>query len=558
MIHADLHEKGSRVVLKADDHASAGKLERTIDRLPFAISAGDWCWIISLYDLWLFKDFIGLERPLKLSMTKRLRDKVSLLSGPGPALPELNLKRPLLPFHIDGVQFMTSRNALMADTMGLGKSAQTIAAYRVMQKRGLAKHAIFLVTKSGLEHWCEQIDIMFDDMEYVVVEGKPKDRLKIYKEKHQVYIVSLDTFKRDATKLSPGHNKALKKIWTNSVVVVDEVHRIKHCNTVAAKACYKIARYAPWRWGLSGTPLDGRVENLYGVMAFLDRDFFINKKVCLDYHAELDFWGNVATYKNMDELNTKLKTLMIRRLKENVWKELPDKTYQDHFIDLSKDEKKLYQQIKKQEMDMLSDEVNEKINLSLPVTLLTYGQSCTDTPALLDPNWTKPSTKMLECHEILSELTPVSKVVIFTKFARMCHILHEWLPWRSEVFTGELTHKERKVRQDRFLTNPDVRVFIMDTAGAQAIDLHGKMVDDVWHQGADYLIRYDSLWNPAMNAQVEDRIHRIGQTEQVTIIDLICRGTVEERVRKALRQKQYITQRIIEGKITRDQCQDLM
>jgi SNF2 family DNA or RNA helicase len=260
----------------------------------------------------------------------------------------------------------------------------------------------------------------------------------------------------------------------------------------------------------------------------------------------------------MDELRKKLKTLMIRRLKGDVWPELPDKTFIDHYIDLNPEEKKLYRQIKNQQVDMLSEEINEKINFALPITVLSYGQSCCDTPALVDPEWVKPSTKMLELHELLSELVMVSKVVVFTKYARMCHILDEWLPWNSVSFTGELTHKERKRRQDDFLTNPETRVFIMDTAGAQAIDLHGKDVDGVWHQGAEYLVRYDSLWNPAMNSQVEDRIHRIGQKEKVTIVDFITRGTVEERVRKALVKKQSITQRIIEGQLTGEEWLDLM
>jgi len=560
MIQADLHDKGSRVVLWADSEEDDEKLIRTLERLPYVLSMCQGKHIISLYDLWLFKNFIKDELPCQLKISKQLLSRVKFLSGFGEELPELNLKRPLLPFHVDGVRFLTSRNALLADTMGLGKTGMSLAAAYTLMLRGEIKHAIFLVTKSTMHQWCEQIEIMFPEgeMDYVVVDGKAKDRIKIYKKKHKVYIVSLDTFKRDIKKLSPGHNKTLKAIWENSVVVVDEIDRIKNCKTIAARACYKIGRYAKYRWGLTGTPLDGKVENLYGVMRFLDKDFFVTKKHCLDYHAEYGYWGDIESYRNMDELHWKLKVLMIRRLKEDVWEQLPPKTYIEHRIDLSAEESKLYKEIKNQKAISFGEEMNDKINVALPMVVIMYGQSLLNTPALIDPTWTKPSTKMTELHGLLSELVMVSKVVVFTKSCRMCHILDKWLPWDSWTFTGELPIKERKRRQDDFLTNPETRVFIMDTAGARGIDLHGKDIDGVWHQGAEYLIRFDSLWNPAMNAQVDDRIHRIGQKERVTIIDFVTNGTVEEKIKKTLSTREGVNYQVVEGKIMGEEWQEIM
>jgi len=559
MICADIHKQESRVVVWTDESKESIALRRVIDSLPYYLEF-DNKYIISIYDFCLLKDGLDKENLKSRRMSGPLRDKISLLNSEGEELPDLNLKRPLLPFHEGGVKFLTSRNSLLADQMGLGKTGQVLAAANLLIKQGKAKHAIFLVTKSGMEHWCDQIKTMFydEDIDYVVVRGKANKRLPMYKEDHKFYLVSLDTFKKDVEKLFPNRNKKLKEMWSKSIVVVDEIHRIKHSRTISAKACYKIGKYAAYRWGMTGTPLDGRVENLYGVMNFIDRDFFVNKGHCLSHHVITDFWGGITEYRNMESLKEKLKTVMIRRLKKDVWKELPDKAYLDHYIDLSAEEKKLYKQIKKQQLDMVSPEINEKINICLPIGLLSYGQMCVNTPTLIDRKWTKPSTKMKELYDLLEELTVISKVVVFTKFAKMCHILHQWLPWESVVFTGELTTKQRRKRQVDFLTKEEIRVFIMDTAGAQAIDLHGIEVDGVWHQGAEYLIRYDNLWNPAMNEQVEDRIHRVGQKEKVTIIDLIARGTIEEKIKSLLVAKKEVTKKVIDKDLTKKECMTLM
>ena len=448
----------------------------------------------------------------------------------------------------------------MADQMGLGKTNQVLVAARHLLLQKKVNHCIFMVTKGGLPHWENQIRLTFgEDVDYIVLNkiAPPERRRAAYKERRQFYLVTLETFREDVAH-GLSKDREMVEIWKHSLVCIDEIHKIGNTSTKANRAALAIAEHAPYRWGISGTPMDGALIKLYGVMAFLDRDFFIDKRSFIDHHCIQDMWGSIKKYKNEPDVEKKLKYIMIRRLKKDVRDDLPEKTYREHYVELTKDERSIYSKLKNQDMDLWSNELNDKFNDALPMSRIIYGQLAVDTPALLSDEWTRPSTKMEELYDMLTELVPISKVVVFSKYAKMCKILHHWLPWPSICYTGELTINQRRQAQERFLTDSGVPIFIMDTAGAEAIDLHGMEKDGVWHQGAEYLIRYDSLWNPDRNAQVEDRIHRVGQKERVTIIEMIAKNTVEEKIRARLMQKTAVIKQIITKTMTERECQTLM
>lgn len=436
-------------------------------------------------------------------------------------------------------------------------TAISITAAKILIDSRKVKKFFCLVKSSALYHWHNEFKITYgNDIKVVVVDDKNyTNRIKTYLSNNEFFIVSLDTFKTDIYKLFRHIN------WMEVGIILDEAHSIKNLKTKRFKACKKISDLVLYKWALTGTPMDGTLESTFGIMTFLDNDFFVNFD-CFDrHHLVRNFFGVVIDYINIDDLKLKLEPIMLRRRKEEVLKDLPPKIYNTLWISLSLKEKKLYNDLKRQNISLSTKELSNKINNNQQIALIIYAQELVNAPVLIDPRLDFPSSKMRELLDLLEEIFSTdedAKVVIFSKYARMCHILNDWLPWSSVIYTGEKTAKEReKIRLD-FLTNDDTKIFIMDEAGAVSIDLHGINIKGEWKNGADYLIFYDRLWNPNMNEQIEDRIHRLGKDRPVNIISFLTVGTIEERVNEVLKKKSELTYRVVDEKINEDDALKLL
>ena len=554
MISADLHTD-SRIVVWADTPGDKTFLKKAIRRMPFSKKKPDDSYILSIYDFCLLKVKLNQLGARGKKMSLRLKEKLDRMnySIEFPGLPDL--KRPLLNFHEDGFNFMVPREAaILGDQMGSGKTSQAIASAQYLISKGKVKSFFCIVKSTAVDHWANQFDIMYGDKaSYQIIRHyNTKKRFEQYSNKANFYIISLDTYKVDIQKI-------FSKIdWYSVGIILDEAHKIKNQDTKRAGSCYMVSGMVPYRWALTGIPIDGKLESLYGIMKFLDIQFFVDYHHFEKFHLITDMYGNPVGYKNIDELRLKLKPMMIRRTKEEVLPDMPPKTYNTIWIDLSKKEKKLYKDLKNQCIELSTEELNEKVNENIDLVFGIFAQSFVDAPILLDPEMNFPSTKMKELADLLGDMTEHSKVVVFTKYARMCHILHEWLPWKSIMYTGEMDYKQKEKAKMDFLLEEDNRLFIMDTAGAESIDLHGTEVDGEWINGADYLIFFDSLWNPTMNEQIEDRIHRVGKDVPVNIIYLRTKGTIEEKIHKVNEERSELFYRVIDEKLTEEDIRNLL
>ena len=239
---------------------------------------------------------------------------------------------PLYPYQREGMLHLAfNERALLADEMGLGKTIQAIAACTLLHRLGKARRVLIVAPASLKMEWEEQIQ-RFTHLEYQVVYGPRRKRLKSYLAPPFFTIVNYEQVRSDSLDINSG----LKP----DIVVLDEAQRIKNWSTATAQAVKRLAgRYA---FVLTGTPLENRIDELYSIVDFLDpavfgplfrfnRDFYI-----------LDERGRPAEYKNLHRLQEQIRPLMLRRRKADVEKELPSRTDQNFFVPLSSGQRAAY------------------------------------------------------------------------------------------------------------------------------------------------------------------------------------------------------------------------
>jgi len=291
---------------------------------------------------------------------------------------------------------------------------------------------------------------------------------------------------------------------------------------------------AKYRVGLTGTPLDGRLEELHSIFQFLKPGLFPNKTMFMDRYAILDRFNRVIKYRHEEEIKEKIKPYYIRRLKENVLKELPPKMFKDVFVELPKKEKKAY-------MDLIKGK-SEVTQESQAATIVLRARQFLDFPELLDMR--NPSAKYAALSELLSELIKENKekVIIFTQFKKALHLIVKNLEsdYNIVCIHGDIPASERIEICNRFNNDPSVNIIIMTNAGATGLNL----------ASAHSVINYEDDFSPATNLQRFDRAHRANTRHTVTIYRFISLGTIEEHVRDILDTKMSLCNKILDENIS--------
>jgi len=243
----------------------------------------------------------------------------------------------------------------------------------------------------------------------------------------------------------------------------------------------------------------------------------------------------VVGYQNLEELKTKIDPYYIRREKKNVLADLPDKIFETYDIELSRNQRLMYEIIQSDfEKAYRSHDVSPANAL---VWLVRAKQIC-DSNELIDTE-NNDSSKLVELKSLLEDLIPMDskgnflegahKVVLFSQYKDMTDILCRELQQYNPLYLhGQVESANRPLLIDAFQTDPKYRIFISTLrAGGVGITL----------TASDVVILYDKWFSPAANNQATDRVHRIGQKNPVTVIDFICKDTVEERIEKILARK---------------------
>ena len=514
-----------------------------------------------------------VEREEKLQRIRAMAkvDHPVHLKVPGLQAPMTDDGNPMTPYNYQklGIMFALANGSgvLVADEMGLGKTIQAICTALYMKHKGLVNQALIVVPPSLKYNWALEIE-KWTKEKYVIIDGSPDERVAQWVRDDVFFIVVNyellleDLFggreyrekenetpkereSREARmRKSKGRAARLtgvrERLW--DFVAVDECHALKNASSKRTRNVRMLR--SKFRMALTGTPMDGRLEELHSVMEFVCPGLLGSKTRFMQRHAETDFWGKVIKYKRIAEVRNKIAPYFIRRLKKDVLNDLPDKVYSNRIVELTPAEEKVYLQLAENGHEATED-------ATAMVCVIRCKQFC-NSPHLLADALEKGDTdvspkvikqlrklkqsKLDSLREILQEVIVENghKVLIFSQYAEMVKVLMEIFDEMDLSYLciwGATPKKDRADYQEKFNTDKSIDIMVGTEAMSTGLNF----------TSADYVINFDDNWAPAYMAQREDRAHRIGQRNVVTVINFICRGTIEERIRTVLYQKSKIS-----------------
>lgn len=413
---------------------------------------------------------------------------------------------PLYPFQAAGVNFLQQRPAgLLADEMGLGKSVQAIAAVQQLMEAGRVRTVLVLCPKSITYDWLCKFKRWAPDLPVAAMYGSRRRRLWDWRwrdPRGNVFICAYETWRTDCDHAGD----------TWDICILDEVQRIKNPDTQTFRAVAQIR--AGYRWGLSGTPVENRIQEMQTIFSFLAP-------------GVLDGAANSA-----EQIRTAIAPYVLRRRKAEVLHDLPPKHHRERWLDLSPAQRDTYDRVRAQgtaRIRRLFDGAWGGVALGQTLGLITHLKEICN----LDP-LTGASAKL---QFLLQELPPLlargEKVVVFSQFPAVTlqRLLPQLLPLGAALFSGACSQYERDELVRLFQDEDWPQVMLMSLR-AGGIGLTLSRANHVYH--------FDHWWNPAVMVQAEDRVHRIGQHRHVYVTSLLTRNTIEERIHKMLQDKREL------------------
>ncbi|HEY9746258.1 MAG TPA: SNF2-related protein [Oculatellaceae cyanobacterium] len=422
-------------------------------------------------------------------------------------------------------------NGILADDMGLGKTLQTLVLLQRAKDQDGQMPSLIICPTSVVYNWINEIAKFTPELNVVNLTGS--DRHAQYKKikDADAVITSYALLRRDI--------RALKE-YPFRYVILDESQNIKNYESQTAQASKSLQ--ASHRLALSGTPVENRLMELWSVFDFLMPGFLYDKDdFRYRYEYPIEEKGNRDAERR---LKKQVFPFMLRRLKQDVAKDLPPKIEAVSYCELTDKQRELYLEVLEKTREEVFAQVAEKgvsgSTNSIFAALLRLRQICCH-PKLLGEELSgglKESGKFDALTEMIEEvISEGHRILLFSQFVEMLKIIKAWLDKKGikyEYLTGE--SRDRHVMVDRFNNDESIPIFLMSLkAGGTGLNL----------TGADYVIHYDPWWNPAAEDQASDRAHRIGQTKTVFVYRLITKGTVEEKILKLQERKRDLVDSII-------------
>ena len=449
----------------------------------------------------------------------------------GPQSPELNelVKVPLYPYQREGALFAArAGRCLIGDEMGLGKTIQAIAAVEIMAKHFGVQRALIICPTSLKHQWYREIE-KFAARSAQVIGGMRTGRESCFASDSFYKITNYDTIRRD---------QDLIEKWSPDMVILDEAQRIKNWNTIAARCVKQIK--SSYAIVLTGTPLENRLEELVSVVQFVDQHRLGPTYQFLRHHQTHDpETGRVIGYQNLDSIGRTLAPILIRRKKDAVLKDLPERLDKNFFVSMTPQQIKHHDENREVVARIVqrwrqTHYLSEADRRRLMIALQNMRMSC-DSTYLLDHK-SDFGFKADELSTLLEELfeRPDEKVVIFSQRLRMHELLvrrMEGRPWEHVLFHGGVPSAQRGDLVDRFREDVRCRAFLATDAGGVGLNLQ---------HSASVVVNVDLPWNPAVLEQRIGRVHRLGQKRPVRVINFVAKGTIEEGMLSVLQFKKSL------------------
>lgn len=431
---------------------------------------------------------------------------------------------------LESMQF----GGILADDMGLGKTLQVIAVLLSEKAAGRRNPSLIVTPASLVYNWEEEIRQFAPQLHTAVIAGTQEERMEKLEEYRQydVLLTSYDLLKRDIA-FYEG-----KQFFYH---IIDEAQYIKNHTTAAAKAVKVIESKV--RYALTGTPIENRLSELWSIFDFLMPGYLYGYET-----FRTDFEIPIIKYEEkepMERLRRMTAPFILRRLKEQVLKELPDKLEENYYMQLNGEQQKLYhaQVLKmKQQIAMQDADTFRQNKIQILAELMKIRQICCD-PSLCYENYQGGSAKLETCMELVhSAVDGGHRILLFSQFTSMLENIEKRLSEEQIQYykiTGGVG-KEQRMQLVKQFNKGDVPIFLISLkAGGVGLNL----------TGADVVIHYDPWWNLAVQNQATDRAHRIGQTKKVVVYKLIAKNTIEEKIQQLQERKKLLSDQIIQNDV---------
>jgi SNF2 family DNA or RNA helicase len=468
----------------------------------------------------------------------------------------------LYPFQREGVKFLVNQErALLGDEMGLGKSIQAIVAIRFLFRMGKIINGLILCPKSVLSDWERKLWEWAPELRVVKVSGSKEQKQISWSSPAHIYLTTYETLRQDLVYLFSKNDVVINSDGSHTVIcktdgysqrlhienelfgkqlicpnckhefiyypaeditkkefdliILDEIQKIKNPSTGITKATRKID--TRFRWGLSGTPLENRLEELLSIFAYL-------KPGLLHY-------DDIVKPLKVKEV---IKPYFMRRRKIDALPELPEKVYEEAWLDLSTTQREAYEKAE-QEGIVVLNEHGDSITVQHIFALITkLKQICNIDPA------SKESCKLEYLLDKLEEIFEQDdKVLVFSQYPeKTLKLLESSLnKFNTLSYHGSLSDSQRDEVVKRFQEEEHCRVLLISVkAGGLGLTL----------TRANFVFHFDLWWNPSVAAQAEDRAHRIGQKKTVFVTYLLTVDTIEEKIQNLLKEKRKLFKVVID------------
>ncbi len=454
-------------------------------------------------------------------------------------LPPESLKNILREYQKEGFTWLKTLKqngfgGILADDMGLGKTLQVIAfLLSEAQEAPQRKHprSIIITPASLVYNWSYEFERFAPQLTVDVVTGTATERQALLTTSTaDVLITSYDLLKRDT---------ALYETLSFDTEVIDEAQYIKNHGTQAAKAVKQLC--SGFRLALTGTPIENRLSELWSIFDYLMPGFlYSDKRFREEFEKKIIKEQNEAAMQRIQKM---ISPFVLRRLKKDVLKDLPDKTEENVYIPLQGEQQKLYDAHVQRMQMMLESKSEEEFNTSkiqILAELTKLRQLCCD-PSILYDGFQGGSAKLDACIDLIQNaVANHHKVLLFSQFTSMLDVIEQKLKSAGIGYyslTGATSKEKRQQLVNSFQTDNTSVFCISLKAGGTGLNL----------TAADIVIHFDPWWNVAAQNQATDRAHRIGQKHSVNVYKLIAKGTIEENIVRLQERKRDLADKVLEG-----------
>ncbi|TPG00366.1 DEAD/DEAH box helicase [Clostridium perfringens] len=458
------------------------------------------------------------------------------------------LNAELRPYQKEGFKWINEITDLgfggvLADDMGLGKTLQIIA-FLLSQKKS---KSIVVVPTSVIYNWMDEFEKFAPSIRIGLVHGSKSKRDKVLRdfkrgigikieednlkeksyEKYDVLLTTYGTLKND--------EKAYENL-SFDYCIIDEAQNIKNPVAQATLSVKNIKSRC--NIALTGTPIENNLMELWSIFDFVMPGYLFTK----DRFRE----RFILDESNLSELKSLITPFILRRLKEDVLSELPEKLEKKYLVEMKGKQKQLYsfyvKAIKNQLNENKSYEKSGRDKINLFAYLTKLREICLD-PSLVVPDYTGGSSKLTVVKEIVKDASESGKkILLFSQFTSVLQKIEE--DFKKEDISylyldGGTSAKDRVERVKKFNEDSNIKVFLISLkAGGVGLNL----------TSASVVIHFDPWWNPAVEDQATDRAHRFGQENKVEVIKLVAKDTIEEKIVLMQEDKRELIQSLMDGK----------